>query len=177
MRGRQGSVDAALGAIAKSLELNPASMDATSVDGSLLWLAGQYSAAMEKSDESLTVIPNAPSWYYLTRAFNALREERFFDAIDAAQALVAGDEEFGPIIALTAAPRAGRPDLIDRYRPLVMGNPRFQAEGIIPRLSMRVRTPSVLQGIRKGLILAGIPPNALDRPFNADGNPRNTGGP
>lgn len=170
--GRQGSVDAAIGAISKAYELNPANMDAASVYGTLLWINGQYAEGMGYSEQSLAAIPFAPSWYHLTRAFNALREERFFDAIDAAQQVASGDEEFGPVIALAAAPRAARQDLIDRYRPLVMDNPHFQVSGIIPRLAMRVRPTGVLQRIRDGLILAGLPANTLDRPFNPDGSER-----
>ncbi len=169
---RQGSVNAAIGAIAKARELNPASMDAASVYGTLLWIDGQYAEGMRYSEESLAAIPSPPPWYHLTRAFNALREQRFFDAIDAAQTLASGDEEFGPVIALAAAPRAAREDLIDRYRPLVMDNPRFEAAGILPRLGMRVQDRSILQRFREGLILAGIPVNALDRPFNPDGSER-----
>jgi tetratricopeptide (TPR) repeat protein len=167
---RQGSVDAAIGAISKAHELNPTSMDAVSVYGTLLWIDGRYDEGMRYSEESLAAIPSAPPWYHLTRAFDALREKRFFDAIDAAQALVSGDEEFGPVIALAAAPRAARQDLIDRYRPMIMDNPRFQDVGILPRLAMRVRPEGILQRFREGLILAGIPSNALDRPFNADGS-------
>jgi tetratricopeptide (TPR) repeat protein len=169
---RQGSVDAAIGAISKAHELNPLSMDVASVYGLLLWIDGQYAEGMRYSEESLAAIPFAPPWYHLTRAFNALREQRFFDAIDAAQALASGDEEFGPVIALAAAPRAAREDLIDRYRPMVMDNPHFQAAGILPRLSMRVRPEGILQRFREGLILAGIPVNALDLPFNPDGSER-----
>jgi hypothetical protein len=147
-------------------------MDVASVYGTLLWINGQYAEGMGYSEQSLAAIPFAPSWYHLTRAFNALREERFFDAIDAAQQVASGDEEFGPVIALAAAPRAARQDLIDRYRPLVMDNPHFQVSGIIPRLAMRVRPTGVLQRIRDGLILAGLPANTLDRPFNPDGSER-----
>lgn len=169
---RQGSIDAALGAIEKAHQLNPASMDAVSVYGTLLFVDGKYAQAAAFSEESLATIPTAPAWYHMTRAFNALREQRFFDAIEAAQAVASGDEEFGPLIALASAPRAGRQDLIDRYRPMVMGNSRFQAEGILPRIAMRVSQPGLLQMLRAGLVLAGIPVNALDRPFNADGSER-----
>lgn len=169
---RQSSVDAAIGAISKARELNPASMDAASVYGTLLWIDGQYAEGMRYSEESLAAIPSPPPWYHLTRAFHALREQRFFDAIDAAQTLASGDEELGPVIALAAAPRAARQDLIDRYRPLVMDNPHFQVAGILPRLQMRLQERSILQRFREGLILAGIPVNAVDRPFNPDGSER-----
>ena len=122
-------------------------------------------------------LPSAPSRYYTVRAFNALKEERFFDAIDAAQALASGDEEFGPVIALAAAPRAGRQDLIDRYRPAVMSNPHYQVGGILPRLAMRMAADSVYDAVREGLLLAGVPPGALDGPFSADGSTPGPAGP
>src|SRR5690606_38195510 len=122
---RQGSVDAAIGSIRKAYELNPASMDVVSVMALLYWIDGEVDDAVRYSEEAVTSLPSVPSRYYTVRAFNALRQERFFDAIDAAQALATGDEEFGPVVALAAAPRAGRQDLIDRYRPLVMSNPHY----------------------------------------------------
>lgn len=169
---RQGSIDAALGALGKALELNPANLDAFALRSHLLWLSGQFEEGVADGERALTALPSPPNWYYLTRALSALRQDRFFDAIDAAQALGTGDEEFSSIIALTAAPRAARVDLIDRYRPRILDNPYFQAAGIMPRLGMRLNTSGVLQKIRAGLVLAGLPVNALDRPFNADGSER-----
>lgn len=169
---RQGSVDAAIGSIEKAYELNPASMDVVSVLALLYWIDGRFADAVRYSEESILSLPSAPSRYYTVRAFNALKEQRFFDAIDAAQALATGDEEYGPVVALAAAPRAARQDLIDRYRPLVMSNPHYQVAGIFPRLAMRMRTESVFERLREGLILAGVPPRALDGPFNADGSER-----
>jgi hypothetical protein len=166
---RQGSVDAALGSIMKAYELNPASMDVLSVLALLKWIDGQFPDAVRYSEESIVTLPTAPSRYYTVRAFNALREQRYFDAIDAAQALTSGDEEFGPVVALAAAPHAGRQDLVDRYRPMVMGNPHYQVGGILPRLAMRMRTDAVFERLREGLVLAGVPPHALDSPFNPDG--------
>jgi tetratricopeptide (TPR) repeat protein len=166
---RQGSTDAAIGAIDKAYELNPTSMDALSVKALLYWIDGQTEAAIRYSEQTIAALPTPPPRYYTVRAFNALKQQRFFDAIDAAQALATGDEEFGPVVALAAAPRAGRQDLIDRYRPMVMGNPHYQVAGILPRLAMRVRTDSIFDLLREGLVLAGVPPSALDGPFNPDG--------
>jgi hypothetical protein len=168
--GRQGSVDAAMGAIERAVQLNPANTDAVAVQGLLLWTSGRFVEGGQVAERALAAVQSPPPWYYMTRALNALREDRFFDAIDAAQALAGGDDELAPIIALTAAPRAARVDLIDRYRPIVLGNPRFQESGIMPRVGMRVRASGVLQRIRTGLVLAGLPVNALDRPFNPDGS-------
>jgi len=114
-------------------------------------------------------VPTPPPYYYTTRAFEAMRERRFYDAIEAAQALAAGDDELGPVIAIAAAPVVGRNDLIDRYRPLVLGNLHFQATGIMTRIERVYQVQALADRIREGLILAGIPPGALDAPFNADG--------
>src|SRR3569623_3222757 len=124
---RQGLLDAALGPIKRSTELNPASMDALIVYGLLQWLNGDFTAGVAAAERAIAAVPSPPAYYYMTRAFDALRQRRFYDAIDAAQALAAGDEELGPTIALAAAPVIGRNDLIDRYRPMVLGNAHIQA--------------------------------------------------
>lgn len=168
---RQGLGDAALGSISRALDLNPTNMDAVAVSGILLWNSGEYAEGAQRAERALAAITTAPAWYFQVRALNALREERFFDAIDAAQALAQGDDELGPVIALTAAPRAARPDLIDRYRQTVLSNPHFQVAGILPRIEQRVNSAGVMARIRSGLILAGLPASALDGPFGADGKP------
>ena len=166
---RAGSADAAFGALHKARELNPANMDAKAVEGLLRWLDGQFADGAALAEAAVAAVPSPPPWYYTTRAFEALREQRYFDAIEAAQALAAGDDEFGPVIALAAAPRIGRNDLVDRYRPAVLGNARFQSAGILPRLGMIVHQQVLLDRIRDGLTLAGVLPNALIKPFNPDG--------
>ena len=166
---RQGLLDAALGPIKRSTELNPASMDALIVYGLLQWLNGDFTAGVAAAERAIAAVPSPPAYYYMTRAFDALRQRRFYDAIDAAQALAAGDEELGPTIALAAAPVIGRNDLIDRYRPVVLGNQHFQAVGIMTRIERIYKVPALTDRMREGLILAGIPPAALDAPFNADG--------
>lgn len=171
---RQGSLNAALGAILKARQLNAANMDALAVQGVLLWLAGSREQAVAASEVALTTTQSPPPWYYMTRAFDALQQQRFFDAIDAALALAGGDDELGPAVVLAAAPRAARADLVDRYRKVVLGNPHFQASGIMPRLELLIRPNPILAKIREGMLLAGIPANVLDRPFNADGSPQET---
>ena len=166
---RQGSLGAALGSARKAIDLNPMNMDAVAGYGLLLFGDGQYDEGARHAEEALSTI-DAPSWYYLVRALNAIRQERFFDAIDAAQTLSV-DDELRAVLALAAAPRAGRTDLIDRYRPQVLGNPRYQRSGIMPRVETRVYSEGVLRRIRQGLVLAGIPTSALDGPFRPDGRP------
>lgn len=169
---RQGLFDAATGALKRAVDLNPASTDALAAYGLLLWGSGSIEAGRDAAERAIASVDSPPPWYYITRAFDALRQRRFYDAIDAAQALSAGEEELGPTIALAAAPVVGRLDLIDRYRPLVMANPHFQDRGIMPRLEQLYNVPVVLDRIREGLVLAGVPPAAIDGPFNPDGTPR-----
>ena len=169
---RQGSLAAALGALSKAIQLNPASMDALAADGLVLWLTESYDEGNALSERALATIPSAPPWYYMTRAFDALRERRYYDAIVAAQALAAGDQEYGPAVALAAAPVIGRNDIVDRYRPEVLQNPVFQSNGILPRLGLMMKPQVLLDRMHDGLVLAGIPPADLSGPFAADGTPR-----
>ena len=169
---RAGSFDAAFGAFEKALELNPDNMDARAAYGQVLWLDGQWARGVDLAEDALAKVTTPPAWYYETRAFNALRERRFFDAIDAAQTMVAGEDELGPLIALAAAPLIGRVDLVDRYRPMVIGNPRFQATGVLKRVAMLAGQPVLIERLRTGLLLAGVPPSVLDAPFRPDGTPR-----
>ena len=170
---RAGSIEAALSALRKARALNPANIDATALDGLLAWLDGKFAEGRALAEEALTATPSPPPWYHTTRAFDALREKRYFDAMEAAQALSAGDDEIGPAIALATAPQIGRSDLVERYKPLVLGNARFQATGIMPRLAVSIREPDLLKRIGDGLALAGIPVSVRERPFNADGSARN----
>jgi hypothetical protein len=169
---RQGSLDAALGALGKAVELNPASMDALAANGLVLWLTQHYDDGNALAERTLSTISSPPPWYYMTRAFEALRERRYYDAIVAAQALAAGDEEYGPTVALAAAPVIGRSDIVDRYKPEVLQNPVFQSHGILPRLGLMMKPQVLLDRMHDGLVLAGIPPADLTGPFSADGTPR-----
>jgi tetratricopeptide (TPR) repeat protein len=169
---RQGSVDAALGAAERARQLNLASMDAMAMLATVLWAAGRWSEAEIASERALATIPSPPGWYYAMRGLVAFREQRFFDAIDAAQAAMQYDEELSAVIALAAAARAGRPELYERYVPLLLANRRYQQAGVMARLKLRLPVEATLERVREGLILAGVPVSVLDRPFNPDGSPR-----
>jgi tetratricopeptide (TPR) repeat protein len=168
---RQDAIEAATGAYRRAIELNPANMDATASYGLRLWLNGNFEEGSKLAERALGAEPSPPPWYYQTRAFDALREARYFDAIDAAQALAAADIEYGPVTALAAAPIVGRNDLIDRYRPIVLNNPHFQSVGILPRLSILIKPQILLDRLKTGLILAGVPPAAVVGPFKPNGTP------
>lgn len=168
----QGSFDTASSALSKAIQINPANMDARAAQGLTLWLRGDFRGGEAVAEAALGAVSLPPPFYYTVRALDALREKKYFDAVDAAQALIAGDSDLGPVLALASAPRVGRTDLVDRYRTMVLNNPRFQFAGIMSRLRNLVPQQVVLDRIREGLTLAGVPPVALDKPFNADGSVR-----
>ena len=168
---RQDAIAAASGAYERALELNPENMDAAASYGLRLWLNGQFDKGSALGERALTATASPPPWYYQTRAFDAMREARYFDALDAAQALAAADNEYGPVTALAAAPQVGRNDLIDRYRPMVLNNTHFQSVGILPRLGILIKQQVLLDRLKQGLTLAGVPPEAIIGPFRADGKP------
>lgn len=169
---RQGSVDAALGAAERARQLNPASMDAVATLSTVLWAAGRANEAKIAADRALGTIPSPPGWYYAMPGLVAFREQRFFDAIDAAQAAMQYDEELSVVIVLASAARVGRLDLFERYEPMLLANRRYQQEGVMARLQLRLPLEATLERVREGLILAGVPVHVLDRPFNPDGSPR-----
>lgn len=172
VQARLGLSMEAMDAVTHSLELNPNNTDALMTQALYLMLTGDWDRGAQISEDVLTTVPSPPPFYYMPRAFNALRERRYFDAVDAAQAFGASADEIAPVLLLAAAPYVSRDDLVARTRAAVLANTDFQKAGILPRISIYLRQQIVLERIREGLILGGIPANALDGPFNADGTPK-----
>jgi hypothetical protein len=54
---------------------------------------------------------------------------------------------------------------------VVLGNAHFQSVGILPRLSILIKPQVLLDRIKTGLTLAGVPPAAITGPFKPDGTP------
>lgn len=169
VQARLGLSTEAMESVTHSLELNPNNTDALITQALYLMLSGDWTRGAAISDDVLSTVPSPPPFYYMPRAFNALRERRYFEAVDAAQAFAASGDELAPVLLLAAAPYVRRDDLVERTRDAVLANTDFQAAGILPRLSLYLRQQVVLERIREGLILSGIPANALDGPFNPDG--------
>lgn len=169
---RQGSVEAALGAIATAVELNPNNVDAISTQGLFVSLTGDWERGAALSDEALKATESPSPILYAAPALNALREGRYKDAVELGQSLSAGEAELGPVVVLAAATLAQRADLIERYRAMVLGNPQLQANGVLLGLNVYLRQDALVQRVRDGLLMAGLPPNVLDWPFNPDGTER-----
>jgi hypothetical protein len=66
---------------------------------------------------------------------------------------------------VAAGTAAGNPDVVNRYLPQVLEQPRFRALGILPRLRQRITDPALITMIRNKLIIAGVPEAALASPF------------
>jgi TolB-like protein len=166
---RAGSVNASFGSFTKALALNPGNTDAQSLYASILWRDGQWQAATSLGERAIDSVDSPPPSYFAIRAYEAMRQKRYLDAIAAAQVMATGDEETATAIALAAAPFVGRDDLVVRYRPSVLGDSRFQEAGILPRLLRSTGSQLLIDRLREGLLKAGIPQAALDGAFNPDG--------
>ena len=165
-----GSVNASFGSFTKALTLNPGNADAQALYASILWRDGQWQAAMSLGERAIASVDSPPPSYFEIRVYEAMRKKRYLDAIAASQVMATGDEETAAALALAAAPFAGRDDLVDRYKPLVLDDPRFQQAGILPRLLRRTGSQLLIDRLHEGLLKAGIPKAALDGPFNPDGS-------
>jgi hypothetical protein len=109
--------------------------------------------------------PEPPPWYYTAPALNALRVGQFSAAIGYSEMAAIADRGLGPIIAVVAGTAAGNTDVVNRYLPQVLEQPRFRALGILPRLRQRITDPALVTMIRSHLILARVPAAALEAPF------------
>ena len=169
---RAGSVNASFGSFTKALALNPGNTDAQALYASILWRDGQWQAAISLGERAIASVDSPPPSYFAIRAYDAMRQRQYLDAIAAAQVMATGDEETAAAIALAAAPFVGRDDLVVRYKPLVLDDPRFQEVGILPRLLRSTGSQLLIDRLREGLLKAGIPQAALDGAFNPDGSAR-----
>ena len=73
---RQGLLDVAMAALKKAVDLNPASMDALVTYGLLQWLNGDFTEGVANAERAIALVPSPPPYYYMTRAFDALRQRR-----------------------------------------------------------------------------------------------------
>lgn len=150
----------------EAISQNPSDSVAYAAFARYLAVNGEWGAAVLQSNAALELLPDPPPWYFTVRTFDTFRRNQFNDALNLAVVLVAADREFGSIIALAAAPGAARGDSIDRLRADVLSQENFQKQGIMPRLSVRIRDEAFLGLIRIGLSRAGFGADILDRGFD-----------
>lgn len=104
-------------------------------------------------------------WYYTIRAIDGLRRADYAAAVHYALTIMPDDAELGLAILVAAAPGAARSDLLDANVKALLALPQFKAQGILPRLSVRIADQRLLEILRIGLIRAGITTDQLDRPY------------
>ena len=131
----------------------------------------------------LWTLRERPLWFGALLAFGFLHREF---TIFAVPALVLAEAGCRPLSWRAVVRHAGRAALGFAAVWLVVDDVRMHLSGealalqasnlgnqtcFAPdELGMRIRAQGVLQRIRSGLVLAGLPANALDRPFNPDGS-------
>jgi tetratricopeptide (TPR) repeat protein len=159
-----GDTDGAVREFSSSLARNPGNSDAEASLGIMLALRGERQGqyVVERAI-ARTLWP--AGWYFTVRAVNGLRRGDHAAAIRYALTILRGDAELGLAIIVAAAPGAGRSDLLAANVPALLALPQFRAQGILPRLSVRIADQEVLDNLRFGLIRAGLTPEQLDVPF------------
>lgn len=161
----RGALALARSDFGSSVQLNPASPDALAAYARLLALSGSMVEAEPMALQALQGPPNPPAWYFGVPALLALRDGDLAGATANAERYAESDHELGPIIAIVAALRSGDSAVVNRYLPELLDLSTFRAQGVLPRLRLRITDAALLDMIRSALVQAGVPPMALIRQF------------
>lgn len=161
----QSEIEVARAEYIAAVARNPADAGVRGEFALFLAYHGSWDVGNTQMEIALSDTTASPGWFYMLRAINALRERRYDYAIANALVVSRADPEMGMVLALSAAPLAARSDLVSRFKPMVLENPEFQSQGILPRLSRNIQDESVLRVIGYGLLLAGIPAEKISYPF------------
>lgn len=148
----------------EALAHNGGNTDAAASLGTMLALNGEP-AGQSYVEKAIALTPWPSGWYFTVRALVSLRHADYASAVRHALTILPDDPELGLAMLVAAAPGAARSDLVDTYLPFLLNWPRFRAQGIIPRLSVRIGDLDMLDALRIGLIRAGISQERLSRPY------------
>lgn len=160
-----GEHEAARSAYGSALQLNPASMDALAARARHLALIGQLAEAIPMAKRAIEGAPSPSRWYMAVPALEALSQGDYRQALQYAEIYSQSDRELGPILAILAAQGLADDEVVNLYLPRVLEVPSFRANGVLPRLRVRIADSGFIERIRKALGAAGVPEGALTRPF------------
>ena len=108
-------------------------------------------------ESAIAGTPWPSGWYFTVRALTSLIHADYAATVHHALTILPDDPEMGLALLVAAAPGAARSDLVDTYLPRLLGWEPFQAQGIIPRLSVRIDDQRMLEAMRIGLVRAAFP--------------------
>ncbi len=160
-----GLNEAAEGAFASALQLNPANTDALAAWARHLALGGRLADATQFSQQAIDSAPEPPAWYMGVPALVALRQGDFAGAVGFAERYSEADHELGPILAVVAGQQAGNRNVVNAYLPRVLEVPEFRARGVLTRLADKISDAGLLDIIGASLVRAGVPATSLTAPF------------
>jgi TolB-like protein len=165
LREAMGELLAARTDYGSSIQLNPANADALAAYARLLAFGGSLADAEQMARDAVDGTPDAPAWYNGVPALLELRDGNYERAIQRAERYAQADRELGPVLAILAAQSAGEGAVVNRYLPQVLDVPSFRARGVLTTLRDRIGDDALMEQIRRGLVAAGVPPNALINGF------------
>ena len=157
-------IDGARREFLAALDANPANSDVEASLGIMEVLAGNADA-VHYVESAINRDMWPAGWYFTIRALDCLRHNDHSGAINYALRLLPDDVELGLTVLVATAPHADRSDLVDAYAPALLALPQFAPQGIMARLSMRIKDESILDMLRTDLLAAGIPQSYLNEGY------------
>lgn len=161
----QRETAAARAAFEAALLLNPANQDARAAIGYLEALAGEDDFGLSEAAEARAGVMQPPPWYLVPDALDAMRRGDYDRAVDLAERIGASAGDLGPILELAAAGAGRNEALADGVLSRLMADEGMRRSGMTVALASTMGDRSLLKAIRDGLIMAGVPASALDRPY------------
>lgn len=161
----QRETAAARAAFEAALALNPANQDARAAIGYLEALAGEDDQGLAEAAEARASVTQPPPWYLVPEALESMRRNDYARAGELAGRIGVSAGDLGPILELAAAGARRNEAQIDALMPRLMADEGMRRTGMTVTLAAAMGDRSLLKAIRDGLLMAGVPASALDRPY------------
>lgn len=162
--GHLGNLQAAKRNYSIAIGFEPLNADARAGYSLVLAALGEWNSAEENALAAIAASAEPSAWFYGVPALQAMRQQRFADAISYAR-LTAPSGPFGSVLALAAAGLSDDQPTMAQFRPEVLNAEALRRVGIMVWLKPRVTDSLLLVQLQTGLLAAGIPQSALTGPY------------
>ena len=164
IQGLLGNLQAAKRNYSIAIGFQPHNPDARAGYSLVLAAMGEWNSAEENALAAIEASAVPSAWFYGIPALQAMRQQRFDDAIRYAR-LTAPAGPFGSVLAVAAAGLGNDQAALAEFRPEVLNAEALRRAGIMVWLKPRVTDSLLLVQLQTGLLAAGIPQSALTGPY------------
>ncbi len=164
IQGLLGNLQAAKRNYSIAIGFQPLNPDARAGYSLVLAAMGEWNSAEENALAAIEASAVPSAWFYGIPALQAMRQQRFDDAIRYAR-LTAPAGPFGSVLAVAAAGLGNDQAALAEFRPEVLNAEALRRVGIMVWLKPRVTDSLLLVQLQTGLLAAGIPQSALTGPY------------